>query len=231
MAYSKSEIISMCEAASKDMKSFYKQNFINYRGKTKGDERDWYTEIIAEWLLGNIGKFNEIHPVVRNNGYNQNHSGELGEMTIRVEEYVAKQLFNSKKKYKGIGEIIDYQTPLKNPGGTENAGLGKIDLLSRNDETKCVYILELKKDSSEETMLRCVLEGYTYLRLIPKENLFKSFGIPSDYELKAAPLVYFGGVQYKEYNDKKRKYLLQLMKELKISPFFMKEILSFDIDS
>ena len=48
-SYLKEEIIEMCEKASKDMKSFYAQNFINYRGKAV--EGLLYTEIIAEWLL------------------------------------------------------------------------------------------------------------------------------------------------------------------------------------
>lgn len=230
MTYTKEQIIKMCEKASVDMKSFYKANFVNYRGKTKKTEGGrWYSEIIAEWLLNHLDLFDIIHEVERSTSYNTNHTGELGEKTNRVEEYVAKLLFNSETDYKEIGKIIDYQTPLKNPGGSENEGLGKIDLLSRNDGAKCIYILELKKDSSEETMLRCVLESYTYLRTISKEKLFNDFGIPSEYELKAAPLVYLSSVQDEEYSDQDRKYLHLLMEKLNSKPFFIKEKTAFDI--
>jgi hypothetical protein len=229
-SYSKKEIKEMCEKASKDMKSFYKAGFVNYKGRTKKtEEKKYYSEIIAEWLLKRIDRFNTIREVERSASYNADHTGALGERTNRTEEYVAKLLFNSKTDYDGIGRIIDYQTPLKDPGGTENKGLGKIDLLSRNDTKKCVYILELKKGSSDETMLRCVLECYTYLRIISKEKLFEDFNIPSDYDLKAAPLVYKNSVQYKEYIDPNRNNLRVLMDTLNVTPFFLEEKPTFEI--
>lgn len=229
MTYTKQQIIEMCEKASEDMGSFYKAKFVNYKGMTK--EKELYTEIIAEWLLNNLVKFNQIKTIERSTSYKtESHKkGEIGEKTSRVEEYVAKLLYNITTKLQGLGEIIDYQTPLKNPGGLNNDGLGKIDLLSKNDETQCVYILELKKADSEETMLRCVLEGYTYLRIVPKERLLIDFEIPASYELKASPLVYLNGYQYKEYTDKKRKNLHVLMEKLNSTPFFLKEITSFQI--
>ena len=225
--YSRQEIINFCEEASKDMGTFYQQKFVNYKGKTK--EKEYYTEIIAKWLLDNLDKFNVIRRVERTSSYNQKHTGKMGEKTNRVEEYVAKLMFNTKQLHDKIGKIIDYQTPLKNSNKDE--GVGKIDLLSRDDKTKSVYILELKKDSSEETMLRCVLECYTYLRIVTKEKLFNEFNIPANYELKASPLVYKNGFQYKEFMDEDRKYLHLLMKELNSIPFFVKEKIVYDISS
>lgn len=230
MAYTKKQIIEMCEKASEDMKSFYKANFVNYKGKTiEAEGGEWYSEIVAEWLLDNVDKFSQIQRVERSTSYDTKHTGKLGEKTNRVEEYVAKLLFNSKKDYNGLGRIIDYQTPLKNPRGSDNDGLGKIDLLSRNDKSKCVYLLELKKESSDETMLRCVLESYTYLCTISKEKLFKDFGIPSDYELRASPLVFLNGVQDIEFSDAERRNLHLLMKKLNSTPFFIEEKTVFDI--
>jgi len=223
--YTKEEIIQMCEIASKDMKSFYAQKFINYRGKSK--EGILYTEIIAEWLLENLQKFDAIQTVTRKSSYDTGHTGEQGERTNREEEYVAKSLFDSHKDYEGIGKFIDYQTPLKDT--RSDKGLGKIDLLSQNDKEGSVYILELKKESSTETMLRCVLEGYTYLRIIDKNKLFQDFKIESCYELKAAPLVYCGGFQYKEYIDKNRPHLHKLMDNLCCKPFFIKSESYFEV--
>ncbi len=225
--YKKQEIIEMCENASKDMRNFYKQNFVNYKGKAK--EGEFYTEIVAEWLLKNKSLFDKIASIERSTSYKvEGHSGKTYRESNRKEEITAKQLFTAAKDYEGFGRIIDYQTPLKNPGGKNNDGLGKIDLLTQNDKNKSVYILELKKIDSDDTMLHCVLEAYTYLRIIAKEKLLNDFKIPTSYTLKASPLVYSGGRQHDEYRDKKRVYLHKLMEELDSYPFFIEEV-SFKI--
>ena len=176
--YKKQEIIEMCENASKDMRNFYKGNFVNYKGKAK--EGEFYTEIVAEWLLKNKSLFDKIASIERSTSYKvEGHSGKTYRESNRKEEITAKQLFTAAKDYEGFGKIIDYQTPLKNPGGKNNDGLGKIDLLTQNDKNKSVYILELKKVDSDDTMLHCVLEAYTYLRIIAKEKLLNDFKIPT----------------------------------------------------
>ncbi len=223
-SYLKEEIIEMCEKASKDMKSFYAQNFINYRGKSV--EGLLYTEIIAEWLLQHINKFREIQSIERRKSYKTpSHDGIIDRETNRKEEITAKKLF--KKDFEGLGCIIDYQTPLKNV--KDDKGLGKIDLLSKNERTKSIYILELKKEDSKETMLRCVLEAYTYRRIVSQNKLFEDVKIEKDYKLKASPLVYMNGVQYNEFMDKSRVYLHKLMKELDSTPFFIDEDVKFQI--
>ena len=62
-----------------------------------------------------------------------------------------------------FGKILDYQVPLKNK--STDKGLGKIDLISVKESskpgTKIIYFLELKKDNSKETLLRCLLEVYS----------------------------------------------------------------------
>lgn len=223
--YSKQEIIEeMCKKASKDMKSFYNADCVNYKGRSK--ERMYYTEIIAEWLLNNLNKFDEIEQIERQKSYNCNHTGDINEKTNRVEEWTAKQLF---KQIDGgdLGTIIDYQTPLKN--SQKDKGVGKIDLLSKNTTNKRVYILELKKEESDETMLRTVLEAYTYLKQVSKDKLYKDFGIESDYKLLAAPLVYKNSRQDKEYKDGKRVFLHQLMEKLNIRPFFLEEEIHYKV--
>jgi len=226
--YTKKEILDMCEKASKDMKSFYNAPFVNYKGKSK--EKELYTEIVAEWLLDNIDRFESIARIEREQGYDVNHTGEIGDKTNRIEEYLAKQLYNSSNpknphiEYPGIGYFIDYQTPLKSKRDETNKGLGKIDLLSCNHKSKTVYILEFKRPDSSETMLRCVLEAYTYLKIISKSKLFEDFKrykIDNTYELKSSPFVFVNGRQYDEYSDQSRKFLHALMKKLDSQPFFI----------
>ena len=47
MGYTHQQIIDKCFVALKDAKTFYKQSFINYVGKTS-DTDEYYTEVIAE---------------------------------------------------------------------------------------------------------------------------------------------------------------------------------------
>ena len=128
--------------AKSDMKNFYKKEFVNYSGETS-DTKEYYTEIIAEWLLDNFYLFDAIK--IKNENSN------------REEEKIAMELFNISqkegKKFYIIGKILDYQTPLKNKQGDE---AGKIDLLAYNkdSDTGILRILELKKADSDEMCFR-----------------------------------------------------------------------------
>lgn len=99
--------------------------------------------------------------------------------------------------------------------------VGKIDLLAYNEKEKTLRILELKKSDSKETMLRCVLEAYTYLKIVDKTKLLKDFNLPKDTIVKTCPFVFFDGVQYKEIQED-RKYLKELMKNLDVELIYLK---------
>lgn len=66
-----------------------------------------------------------------------------------------------------LGKVLDYQTPLKDKQDDKAV---KIDIVSYNKDIKTVYLLELKIEDSKETMLRCVLEIYTYLKTLDAIN-------------------------------------------------------------
>lgn len=223
--YSKEEIIKKLEESKSEMEQFYSENFLNYIGETSNEEGD-YTEIIAGWLLDNIELFDDIEMISRKSNYKvKTHDGVIkNEGSKREEEKIAMKLFNISKKegkkFYIIGKILDYQTPLKNKQGDE---AGKIDLLAYNkdSDTGILRILELKKADSDETMLRCVLEAYTYLKIADKAKLLKDFGLPEDTIVKACPFVFFDGAQYKEIQED-RKYLKELMKNLDVEPIYLK---------
>ena len=223
--YSKDEIIKKLEVAKSEMWKFYSQDFVNYRGKTSDKERDYYTEIIAEWLLDNIELFNDIKMISRENSYKvDSHDGKNKDKdSNREEEKIAMKLFdlsqNQGKVFEIIGKIIDYQTPLKD---IQTDKAGKIDLLAYNESKKTLRILELKKPDSEETMLRCVLEAYTYLKVVDKDKLLKDFGLQKNTKIKACPFVFYGKEQYKEMQED-RKHLKDLIKELGIEVIYLKE--------
>ncbi len=215
------EIFDEIDKAKNDMDNFYKKNFINYRGKTK-NTNEYYTEIVAEWLLQDTENYlNKITKISRETSYKTlTHNEKIGNKnTNRYEEVLAKKLFQL-KKFKEIGEIIDYQTPLKNKK-TDTAG--KIDLLAYDKEKNILRILELKTFESMETMLRCVLEAYTYFKIVDTKKLLSDFGLPYDTEVRAAVLVFKNGFQH---NDMKsgRNNLEKLIKKLGIEIFYIRDI-------
>ncbi|MBI9031442.1 hypothetical protein JEZ13_05525 [bacterium] len=72
-----------------------------------------------------------------------------------------------------LGTIIDYQVPLKDT--LADKGLGKIDLISYNKEHNTMFLIELKYKGNKETLLRSILESYTYYKLIDKIKLKNDF--------------------------------------------------------
>ena len=222
--YSKEEIIKKLEASKSEMGQFYSEDFLNYISETSDKERD-YTEIIAGWLLDNIELFNDIKMISRKNSYKvDSHDGKIkNEKSGREEEIIAMKLFdfsqNQGKVFDIIGKMIDYQTPLKD---IQTDKAGKIDLLAYNENEKTLRILELKKPDSKETMLRCVLEAYTYLKIVDKAKFLKDFGLPENTEIKACPFVFYDGKQHKEMQQN-RENLGQLIKELGIEVIYLKE--------
>ena len=222
--YSKEEIIKKLEVAKSEMGQFYSEDFLNYISETSDKEGD-YTEIIAGWLLDNIELFNEIKPITREKSYKvKTHDGIIkNEESNREEEKIAMQLFdlsqNKGKVFDIIGKIIDYQTPLKNVRGDK---VGKIDLLAYNENEKTLRILELKRPDSKETMLRCVLEAYTYLKVVDKAKLLKDFGLPEDTVIKACPFVFYGKEQYREMQQD-REHLKELIEKLGIEVIYLEE--------
>ena len=222
--YSKEEIIKKLEESKSEMGQFYSENFLNYISETSDKEGD-YTEIIAEWLLNNIKLFDEIKPITREKNYKvKTHDGKIkNEKSNREEEIIAMKLFelsqNQGKVFDIIGKIIDYQTPLKNIRADK---AGKIDLLAYNEEEKILRILELKRPDSKETMLRCVLEAYTYLKVVDKDKLLKDFGLPKDTKIKACAFVFYGKEQHKEM-QKNKDNLGKLIGKLGIEVIYLKE--------
>ena len=206
------------------MVNFYKRKVVNYRGKTS-DSKDYYTEVVAEWILKNIYLFDYIKPITREKSYKvDSHDGIIkNEESKREEEKIAMKLFdlsqNQRKVFDVIGKIIDYQTPLKD---IQTDKAGKIDLLAYNKKEKILRILELKRPGSKETLLRCVLEAYTYSKVVDKAKLLKDFGLAEDTVIKACPFVFYGKEQYREMQQD-REHLKDLIEKLGIEVIYLEE--------
>lgn len=214
-SYSEQFVLSALLEKSENMQDFYKQGFVNYKGKTN-DTKKFYTEVIAEWLLDKrLDLLEKIPTITRENTYKiPSHNGIQSNGTSnRREEIIAKEMF-LQKELAILGNVLDYQTPLKNKRSDCS---GKIDLLSYDGKT--LRLLELKEPENTETMLRCVLEGYTYLKIVDTKKLLKDFNLPSTTKVLASPLVFKNGTQHIELMEG-RPYLKQLMKKLHANPYY-----------
>ena len=217
MGYTTEEICGRLDALSVNMSLLYKDDCINYSGKTT-DTDEYYTEVISQWLTERIDLLETIKPITRQSSYRiAGHDGIPDNPdSNRTEELIAMAI-----KRQGtlplVGEIIDYQTPLKNVR-TDKAG--KIDILAYDGTT--LRILELKEPDSDETMLRCVLEGYTYLKTVDRAKLLADFKLPPDTIVKACPFVFKGGCQWKELQQD-RPHLKRLMDIIMSKPYYITE--------
>lgn len=218
MGYTREELLEKIKLASNEMNLFYKQDFINYRGKTS-DTKELYNEVIAEWCIQNIECFHLIPMITRESSYKKDtHNGiPKNKDSNRVEEIIAMEIFRQRFLSK-LGQVIDYQTPLKNRRCNK---AGKIDLLSYDGTS--IRILELKEPDSNESMLRCVLEGYTYMKTVNARRLMKDFEISENTKVIACPLVFKGGLQWQEMQEERPK-LKELMKRLNSTPYYLEKL-------
>ncbi len=219
MGYTREQVLDMCQRAIGNVKIFYQADFINYIGKTT-DTDEYYTEVVAEFICDNIECFRcDIPMITRRSSYRmKSHIGRVP-TSNRIEEKLAIKMFNRSDKeghkYPHIGTIIDYQVPLKNK---RSDAAGKVDLLAFDGST--LRILELKRPDSEETMLRCILEGFTYLQTVDQAKLATDFGLPTNTPVEACPFVFRNKAQWNEMQED-RPHLKQLMSLLNSKPYYI----------
>ena len=170
--------------------NFYKSAVVNYKGKVTGS-KDLYSEVIAETLINDnfIKDWLNLIPVRPEhfmiNHPNTDENVDALKITNRKEEILAKLLFYQ-REVAGLGYIFDYQTPLK---ATKNDSYGKIDLLGYNKADECYSVIELKyrPSGSDETLLRCILEAYTYYKLLDLNQIKSDVGHGGIKNLKELP--------------------------------------------
>lgn len=226
MAYTKEALLTKINEAGRAdiIAQFYQQNFVNYLGQTS-DTKDFYTEITAEWCLRHLDLLNRIPQITRRTSYRtETHDGcSVNSSSNRTEEHIAMAMFRQ-GCLPLLGRVLDYQTPLKN---TSTDKAGKIDLLAYDGAT--LRILELKKPDSTETMLRCVLEGWTYLKTVDTAKLLRDFSLPADTPVRASPFVFLNGQQHREMSQH-RPQLNLLMEQLDSRPYYIVECQDGDYD-
>ena len=68
MGYTREQILLRLEELASKMLLLYKQRYINYRGKTT-DTKEYYTEVIAQWLLEHLELLEQIPMITRQSSY------------------------------------------------------------------------------------------------------------------------------------------------------------------
>lgn len=211
------------------MKEQYEKDLIEILNKV--EPKKWYqntifqrrghqnsiTSLYAKLLLDNINNINCIKAHPRKNGYKTNHLRDnitFSSASNRRENNIARLLFKNRTKIKRLGEVIDYEIPLT--AGTKQ----NIDLLCKND--KFLNIIELKSDKSKESILKAILEIYTYEQLLNKEEWEKYISgvidnqnLKDQLEIKKCIMLFEGTVPTNTITEDVEK----LLEKLKISVF------------
>jgi len=208
MAYTKLETITELKDSVKAIENLYKANCINWTGIT-ADTEEYYTEVIADELMSHIGDFSKLKVLTRKSSYyTKSHCKiQIDNCTSnRYEEHFAKRLTGL--TLDGLGLILDYQIPLKDT--QDDKGLGKFDLISYNQNSKTLFLIELKYEGNSETLLRATLESYTYFNIVDTAKLLSDYseliGDENGITVKPAVLVTSGCNAYNELLDIKKGF-------------------------
>ena len=218
------EITADYKEAIEDPNIFYTQELLNRNGCVclDGKEKVTISNLIAEQMLKS-NPLQHVRDIKMPSGMTyliKEHTGEPTTKTKnsnRQEERVAMALFK-KKEYPGsdIDCFVNYQAPIYRGHDYKDEHLGKIDLIAISHKNKKIFLMELKKYASKETLLRCAAESYTYYKQIDKARLAEEIKIASvsDYEVCPAILVFKDQRQHMQFKsaiyDKVRKLISTL---------------------
>ena len=151
---------------------------------------DYITDYLIKKLNNNDLFKKKIKPIYRiDKNYDVGHK----KLKYTKEKWFAKSLIES--KLSGIGEIIDFETPINN---TRNDKAGKIDLLAYNG--KQFSLIELKLQTNPDSMLHTLLEIHTYFHQIDTRQLRSDFG-KTNAKIQKVVLIFKGSRQHLEYEQ------------------------------
>lgn len=212
-SYTEKEITEHIDKAL-ETEDLYKAKSLNYTGCTS-DTKESYEELTAKYLLQNdINKyFTKFVPIDRKEGYKvkSHHISNL-----QREKYFAKGLKDC--EIQGLGKIIDFEIPLNTSTVPK---CGNIDIISKDDTSKTIHIIELKHSTNTETVLRCILEISTYYQRLNKKRFLENFDAVG-YKIQKTVLVLQGsnaGKELKKIKAGKYPYFKQLAEQLDVDLF------------
>lgn len=100
-----------------------------------------------------------------------------------------------------VAEIVDYEVPTHRLRKGDCLSGKKIDAVGRSKNLDRLYIYEAKKNNSNETMLRCLLEAFSYSLFIDRVRFRESFGVRQDATIVLSPLIFEDSVAHKDLTE------------------------------
>jgi hypothetical protein len=193
--------------------------------------RDGYAELVASLIMAWQHQIELCITGLRQGGFRV--AAHRGQAKLRTgiaqftEKRFCRALFNA-GLVSGLGQVIDYEVPLK---ATEDAPHGDIDLLCT--EGVSILLVEAKKSSSNESIVKAILEAFTYSSLVAsvRGTFLNDFGLPQDTPMVPVVLTFLNstsGRQISKIEGYPRvrnlvSELNRLLKERDVSPlrFFL----------
>jgi len=169
------------------VRCIYQAPCLNLSGpRSRKEER--FTNSFAKYLLQHLVELGSIQPNKRCQSYSCPHHGQTSwpkDSRIFNEKRLVRAIFNQ-QRHSGnesisdpdncIGELIDYEIPLKQQMSGDPAG--DIDLLGVCREKKIINLIEVKilpKKSKRDTLLRAVMEIFTYYMLLDRNKFLDEY--------------------------------------------------------
>jgi Holliday junction resolvase-like predicted endonuclease len=208
MGFTKTDVMKWLERDKKAIESLYQQKYLNSKDSTS-DTNESYYDVIAEQLIKQLDQnniFGNIKERTRKQ-YDMEHKPVS-------EKWFAKSLLNI--KIDDIGNIIDYETPIKNT--RYDRGVGEIDLLAYNDKNNLFSLIELKLQQNDDSMLHTILQINTYFHQINRKKLAEDFRHP-DADFQKAVIIFRDSRQYKEF--KKSNHISKLAEKLEVKVYVL----------
>lgn len=189
----------------------YKPNETGKRSNFTNAKTYW--PWIANMLVENDSKLDEIKQITRISSYYTGTHGKLDKQKYTNDANSEKKdvhnLYSKLKDNKDF-TMIDYETPLytskDNSIECDQSNIGEIDFIILNNGF--LYIVEYKKEHSEESALRCILEIETYYRVLDKVKLIEDFSEAKGYKIKGikkAICIYENSYAFNNLFDTKEK--------------------------
>lgn len=123
-------------------------------------------------------------------------------LPIRLYESTNPRILND------IGTVQDFEVPLFYPGKRN------IDLISKVGKSR-LLILELKRNHAKETLLRCILEAYTYSKICDRKILRDTFAMENTAKIVICPLIFTDSTAHEDLEDiDNRPNLRKLISEI-----------------
>ncbi len=200
------------------------KQIVNHKRKIKGQ---YETDLLAKKILS--GEENPLKDVKRSKRKcyrtKSHKKGRPLPNSNRIEEREAIELFNNQDI------LLDYQVPLRErkgeyPADSEPESRGKVDLLMELDGA--LYLTELKREDSSESLLRAILEIETYYRTVDRELLGKCFG-REGLPVKKAILLFVHPEcrPYREWLSKDLPWVHKLLETWRIEVFTIHSTLEY----